>query len=225
MYNTSHSAGKQWIINNSSLNKQINNICVLVHMTAGCNTGMCFSSLSLFHLLRLWEMRWGSFLKGRPSIKITYPGQTGQKRSHKSAGLPHCPSPRGRGHSQHRSTSLQRDRGEGFYQCPSASLDKVGGGGGWGISISTITKEHGVCFLESTSHSSLKQSKVSSIPRTISSLLNRKKNLDRQLRLVPTLPFKALKALQILFMKYNPEARLITLVKSQPIPPSIRVNK
>lgn len=52
----------------------------------------------------------GSSLKGVPSMKRTYPGQTGQKCSHKSAELPHYPSLRGRGHSQHQSTSLQRDK-------------------------------------------------------------------------------------------------------------------
>lgn len=62
----------------------------------------------------------GSFLNGVP----TYPGQTGRKCSHKSAGLPRCPSPRGRGHSQHQSTSLRRDKTRGLNRYPSASLDK-----------------------------------------------------------------------------------------------------
>lgn len=43
----------------------------------------------------------------RPSRSHTCPSQTGQRCSHKSAGLPHCPSPRGRGHSQHQSASPQ----------------------------------------------------------------------------------------------------------------------
>lgn len=52
-----------------------------------------------------WQQQPLLLCSSRPSRFHTYPDRTGQKCSHKSAGLPHYPSPEGRGRSQHRSTS------------------------------------------------------------------------------------------------------------------------
>lgn len=101
-----------------SLNKwKSAHMCIVTH-DYQLQYRVWLSPLSLLQSLLLWKVRYDSFLKGASSMKETYPGQTGQKRSHKSAGLPHCPSPRGRGHSQHRSTSLKEIGQEGFTRTP-----------------------------------------------------------------------------------------------------------
>lgn len=73
-----------------------------LHLSMGTASVSCLRSKPAM-CTAAW--RWQHLLpcNSRPSQSHTYPGQTGQRRSHKSAGLPHCPSPRGRGHSQRRS--------------------------------------------------------------------------------------------------------------------------
>lgn len=55
-----------------------------------------------------WQQRPLLQCNSRPSLFHTYPSHIGQKCSHKSAELLHCPSPMDRGHSQHQPTIPQQ---------------------------------------------------------------------------------------------------------------------